>query len=86
MQEITSRSLGQENPLKKGMATHTSILVWRIQRTEETGGLQSMGCIELDMTEWLTHRETCIGCRKMCRLSPSFDFCSLVLTLFAVVC
>ena len=44
-----------------------------------------MGCIELDMTEWLTHRETCIGCRKMCRLSPSFDFCSLVLTLFAVV-
>ena len=37
------RSLGQEDPLEKGMATHSSILVWRILRTEEPGGLQSMG-------------------------------------------
>ena len=43
MQEITSRSLGQKDPLKKGMATHSSILAWRIPWTEETGGLQPMG-------------------------------------------
>ena len=36
-------SLGQEDPLEKGMATHSSILAWRIPRTEEPGGLQSMG-------------------------------------------
>ena len=33
----------QEDPLKKGMATHSSILAWRIPRTEKPGGLQSMG-------------------------------------------
>ena len=43
MQEIQVRSLGQEDPLEKGMATHFSILVWRIPWTEESGGLQSMG-------------------------------------------
>ena len=37
------RSLGWEDPLEKGMATHSSILAWRIPWTEETGGLQSMG-------------------------------------------
>jgi len=36
-------SLGQEDPLEKGMATHSSILAWRIPQTEEPGGLQSMG-------------------------------------------
>ena len=35
--------LGQEDPLGKGMVTHSSILAWRIPRTEEPGGLQSMG-------------------------------------------
>ena len=37
------RSLGGEDPLKKEMVTHSSILVWKIPRTEEPGGLQSMG-------------------------------------------
>ena len=37
------RSLGQEDPLEKEMATHSSILAWRIPWTEEPGGLQSMG-------------------------------------------
>ena len=37
------RSLGQEEPLEKGMATHSSILAWRIPWTEESGGLQSVG-------------------------------------------
>jgi len=37
------RSLGQEDPLEEGMATHSTILAWRIPWTEETGGVQSMG-------------------------------------------
>ena len=37
------RSLGREDPLEKGMSTHSSILVWRIPWTEEPGGLQSIG-------------------------------------------
>ena len=37
------RSLGQEDPLEEGMATHSSILAWRIPWTEEPGGLQSIG-------------------------------------------
>ena len=51
MQETLVRSLGWEDPLEKGMATHSSILVWRIPWTEEPGELQSMGGKELDMTE-----------------------------------
>ena len=43
VQETLVRSLGQEDPLKKGMATLSSILAWRISWTEETGGLQSTG-------------------------------------------
>ena len=43
MQEIQVRSLGWEDPLEKGMATHSSILAWEIPWTEEPGGLQSMG-------------------------------------------
>ena len=42
MQETHIRSLGQDNPLEKGMATHSSILAWRISWAEEPGGLQSM--------------------------------------------
>ena len=56
MQETQVRSVGQEDPLEKGMApaTYSSILAWRIPWTEEPGGLQSMGCKELDTTEQLT--------------------------------
>ena len=43
MQETQVQSLVLEDPLEKGMATHFSILAWRIPRTEEPGGLQSMG-------------------------------------------
>ena len=43
VQEIWVQSLGQEDPLEKGMATHSSIPAWRIPWTEEPGGLQSMG-------------------------------------------
>ena len=54
MQETQVRSLGQEDPLKKSIATHSSILAWRIPWTEEPGGLQSVGCKELDKTEQLS--------------------------------
>ena len=54
MQETWVRSLGQEDSLEKGMANHSSILAWRIPGTEEPGGLQSMGVVELDTTEQLT--------------------------------
>ena len=43
MQETWVQSLGQEDPLEKETATHSSILAWRIRWTEEPGGLQSMG-------------------------------------------
>ena len=43
MRETWVRSLGREEPLEKGTATHSSILAWRIPRTEEPGGLLSMG-------------------------------------------
>ena len=42
-QETCVQSLGQEDPLEKGMATHSSILAWRIQWTENSGGLQALG-------------------------------------------
>ena len=43
VQETGVRSLGREDPLEKEMATHSSILTWKISWTEEPGGLQSMG-------------------------------------------
>ena len=43
IQETQVQSLGWEDPLEKGMATHSSILAWRVPQTEEPGGLQSMG-------------------------------------------
>ena len=43
VQETQVRSLGWEDPLEKEMATHSSILAWKISWTQEPGGLQSMG-------------------------------------------
>ena len=43
MQETWVRFLGQEDALEKGMATHSSVLAWRIPQTEEAGGLETMG-------------------------------------------
>ena len=42
MQETQVRSLGWDDPLEKGMATHSNILAWRIPWTDESGGLQSI--------------------------------------------
>ena len=52
MQETQVQSMDREaRSLEKGMATHSSILAWEISRTEEPGGLQSMGLKESDTTE-----------------------------------
>ena len=58
MKEPWVRSLGCEDPLEKGMVTHSSILAWRTARTEEPGGLPSMGSQEPDTTEQVTHTHT----------------------------
>ena len=59
MQEIWVQSLGREDPLEKEMVTHSSILAWRIPRTEEPGRLQSMELKESDMTEVAEHVLIC---------------------------
>ena len=55
MQEIQVLLLGQEDPLEEGMATHSSILAWRIPWTEKTGGLNAWGCKESNTTETTMH-------------------------------
>ena len=54
MQETQVWSLGWEDPLEKGMATHSSTLAWRIPCTEEPSGLQSMGLLRVGHT-WVTN-------------------------------
>ena len=51
MQETQVQSPGREDPLEKGMATHSSILAWRIPRTEEPGGYSPWGRRESDTIE-----------------------------------
>ena len=60
MWETWVRSLGWEDPLEKEMATHSSILAWRIPWTEELGGLQSTGRKESDTIERLHFHFHCI--------------------------
>ena len=54
MQQTRTRTLGQEDPLEKGMTTHSSIPAWRIPWTEEPDGYSPWGHKELDRTEPLT--------------------------------
>ena len=51
MEEMQVQSLGQEDPLEEEMATHSSVLAWKIPWTVEPGGLQSMGVEESDTPE-----------------------------------
>ena len=64
MQETWVQSLDGEDFLENGMATHSSILAWRIPQTEEPGGLQSMGLQESDMTERLTSAQSGLLSRR----------------------
>ena len=55
VQETQVRSLGQEDPLEKEMATHSSTIAWKIPWMEDPGRLQSMESQGLDTTEGLNH-------------------------------
>ena len=55
MKETWVQSLGQEDPLEKEMANHSSTLAWRIPWLEKPDRLQSMGSQRVSTTEWLTH-------------------------------
>ena len=62
VQETQVQPLGWEDPLEKKIATHSSILAWRIAWTEEPGGLQSMGLQkEVDMTEQFNNNNAVCG-------------------------
>ena len=57
VQDTQVRSLGQDDPLEKGMATHSSVLAWRIPWTEEPGRLQSMGSRRARRDRVMKHTE-----------------------------
>ena len=59
MPETWVRSLGQEDPTKESMATHSTILAWRLSWTEKPGRLQSVGLKESDTTEVPEHVCVC---------------------------
>ena len=69
MRETWVQSLGWEDPLEKEMATHSSILAWKIPWTKEPGGLQSMGRKESDTIERRLFHFHCLGTqeRELCR-------------------
>ena len=61
VQETLVQSLGQEDPLEKEMATHSSIFAWRTPWTEEPGGLQSMGLQRVGHSDSLSRNENADG-------------------------
>ena len=63
VRETRAQSLGQEDPLEKGMVTHSSILVWKIPWTEESAGPNPWGHKESDTTALLTHTRVCMRMR-----------------------
>ena len=66
MQEAWVPSLGQEDPLKEGMATHSSILAWRIPWTEEPNRVHPWGRTELDTTYQLTNNHQIMDTQSQC--------------------
>ena len=87
MQEVQVQSLGWEDPLEEDMATHSSILAWRIPWTEEPGGLQSIGSwrVEHDWNDLVhTHLKLCDQTSTFvgsCRKQRSFRKTSGLLTM-----
>ena len=73
MKETKVLPLGGEDPLEKGMATHSSILAWRIPWTEERGGHSPWGHRGLDTTEWLTLSHSAKFCWLL-SASPSLPY------------
>ena len=72
-QETRVQSLGQEDPLEKKMATHSSILAWEIPWTEKPGGLQSMDHKESDTTEVTEHENYKLNLLVMSQPVPDID-------------
>ena len=70
MQETQVRSLGLEDPLEKEMATHSSILVWRIPGQRNLAGYSPWGCIESDRAEQLTFLLFCGNCTSLIVTCP----------------
>ena len=73
MQETRVQSLSREDPLEKGMATHSNIFAWRIPRTEEPRSLR--GHKELDTTERLT-LSLFFRCQALSAIGVRYKFCS----------
>ena len=65
MQETWVRSLGREDPLEEDMATHSSILAWRIPWTKKPGRLQSMGSQRVGTTEVTEHTHRSVSFRLL---------------------
>ena len=76
MQDTLVRSLGQEDALEKGMATHSSILARRIPWTEEPGRLQPQGCKESDTTEATYHHHVSKEILTVAEMTKSLFFFS----------
>ena len=74
VQETWVWSLGLEDPLKKGMATHFSILAWRIPWTEEPGGLQSMGSQRVGH-DWATSLSLSLSDSSLLASRNATEFC-----------
>ena len=72
LQETWLRSLGGEDPLEEGMATHSSNLAWEIPRTEEPGGLQSMGSQRV-RHDWGHIHETWVYPEYLFRVTLKFN-------------
>ena len=83
MQERRDQTLGQEDLLEEGMATHSSVLAWEIPRTEEPGGLQTMGLqrVGRDLVTTTTLPPLCVSARHMKVQSPSKVQLSMALNL-----
>ena len=75
MQETWVQPLGWEDPLEKGMATRSSILAWRIPRTEEPGGLQSMGSqtVTHDLVRNTSNQKMCVSKDSLKHKSAASD-------------
>ena len=70
------RSLGQEDLLEEGMATHSNILAWRIPWTDESGGLQSVGWQRVRcalMTEHRLRAQSCVSRHKISDVTRNME-------------
>ena len=83
MQETWVQSLGQQNPPQKDMATHSSVLAWKIPWTEEPGGLQPMG-LQRVRHYWLTKQQCLCHSFKGCVCPVPLCFTFVVMALGSV--